>query len=157
MNRNKYEWKKLIYYWVKIKGRSGLSIPFIIGTRTLTDKGFIVDSNCVIELLNEIKDSNDDEVVTLQHCENIREYVLGLNDPNMPKDGLLVPNEKTGKTRIIATLNTAFLGKTFEDIIKSLTSRYKDCLTNKTFSRIDYQWSAFSDSDLAMIENALKK
>jgi hypothetical protein len=157
MNYDQYYWGRLINYWVIVKRRNGLSIPFILGTRALTDIDFKIDYHSVPDLFNEIRNCDGDEVITLQHCENIGEYVLGLNDPINPKDGLTVPNEKTGKTKIIATLNTGVLGKTFDAIVKSLTDRYHDCLIKETYSRIDFKWTAFSDSDLKMISEALKK
>jgi len=157
MNYEEYYWGRLINYWVKAKGRNGLSIPFILGARTLTDKNFKTDNHSVSDLLNEIKNCDGDQIITLQHCENIGEYVLGLNDPKKPKDGLLVTNEKIGKTKILATLNTGVLGKTFDAIVKSLTDRYNDCLTKEAYSRIDFKWTIFSDSDLEMINEALQK
>lgn len=157
MNFDEYYWGRLINYWIKVKKRNGLSIPFILGTRTLTDSNFKTDNQSVSDLLNEIKNSDGDETITLQHCENIGEYVLGLNDPKNPKDGLLISNGTTGKTKIIATLNTEVLGKTFVAVVKSLTDRYTECLINGKYSRIDFKWTNFSDTDLIMIKEALKK
>ncbi|GAA0892667.1 hypothetical protein GCM10009122_23460 [Fulvivirga kasyanovii] len=157
MNFEELYWSRLINHWVRVKGRNGLTIPFILGVRTLIDNDFKIMHHCVTDLFTEIRNSDSDEVITLQHCENIGEYVLGLNDPTNGKDGLLVPDEKTGKTKIIATLNTQVLGKTFEEIIKSLQNRYSDCLTNGTFSRVNFKWTEFSESDLKMIDEALHK
>ena len=156
MNYDEYYWGRLINYWVNVKGRNGLSIPFILGTRTLIDYKFKIDDHSVSDLLHEIKNWDDDEIITLQYCGDIREYVLGLNDPKNPKDGLLIINEDTGKTKIIATLNTIILGKTFANIVKSLTDRYNDCLIKEKYSRIDFDWKSFSDSDLKMINEALQ-
>lgn len=122
----------------------------------MTNNNYKIDNQSVSDLLNEIKNSDGDEIITLQHCENIGEYVLGLNDPNNPKDGLLISNETTGKIKIIATLNTGVLGKTFDAVVKSLTDRYTECLINGTYSRIDFKWTNFSDSDLITIKEALK-
>lgn len=157
MNYHEYYWGRLINHWVKVKGRNGLSIPFILGTRTLIDSNFKTDNHSVSDLLNEIKNCDGDEIIILQHCENIGEYVLGLNDPKNPKDGLLVPSGKNGKTKIIATLNTGVLGKTFDGIVKSLTERYNDCLTTGAYSKIDFKWTTFSNSDLKMINEVLQK
>jgi hypothetical protein len=113
MNFDEYYWGKLIRYWVKVKRRNGLSIPFILGVRTMINKNFKIDNHSIAELLNEIVSCEGDDIITLQHCENIGEYVFGLNNPEDSKDGLSIFNEKTGKTKIIATrkhpMNCIFL------------------------------------------------
>lgn len=155
MSLNKYYWDKLITYWVTVNRRTGLTIPFILGAKRVINPQIIPDSSNVRDLLIEILNSEQESIITLEHCGNIREYVLGIHDPSEPKYGFNIKNEETKKTKIIATLNTQPLGNSLDEIIQSLTYRYKDCLENGNYSRIDFNWLPFTASDKKMIENAL--
>lgn len=150
-----YYWLSLLTYWVNTKHRNGLSIPFILGARTIIDPNFKIDENSVRDLLTEIRNSDINYIINFQHCENIGEYILGLNNPLNSMDGLEIKNEWTRKTKIIATLNTSVLGKTFDEISKTLTDRYKDCLSKGNYSRNDFKWTTFSELDLKFINEVL--
>ncbi len=153
MNFNAY-WPALINHWVRVKRRNGLTVPFILGTKTIIDSESKIVSQDIGKLFNDIVSYPGDEVFTLQHCENVGEYVLGLNSVN-PKEGLTILNKDTGKPKLIATLNTSVLGKNYEAIVTSLTHRYHDCLNNGLYSRFDFKWTAFSKEDLKMINEVL--
>lgn len=154
MNEEMYYWEKLIDFWVNVKHKNGLSIPFILGAKTLIDNRFRINENSVNDLMTEIRNFDNNSIITLQFCDNINEYVLGINDPLFPKVGLEILNEKTNKTRIIATLNTYVLGNNFNELSKALTSRYHNCLNEQKFSRIDFDWAPFTENDLKLINEA---
>jgi hypothetical protein len=150
----KHYWGKLINHWVKVKKRDGLSIPFILGSRTVLEKEFFVSKRCVQELLEEIGNSDDEEVIVLQYCAHICEYILGLADPNDFPKGIHIQNG-TGKTKLIATFSTQILGKTFDEIKDRLANNYNECISNENFSRINLKWAPFSESDKETICLAL--
>ncbi|WP_226389439.1 hypothetical protein [Penaeicola halotolerans] len=157
MNGNEYYWFKLINYWVNVRYKNGLSIPFILGARTLIDNKYKINEKSVSELLYDIKNSEAEDIITIQHCADIGEYVLGINDRKNPKIGDYIKNEKTGETRIIRAINTNVLGKSFDDLIESLTRRYTNSLSYNLISRNDFNWTTFTDYDLEIINNVFNR
>ena len=155
MNSKTFYWKELIHYWVNVEKRNGLSIPFILGASTVIDSTYKIEESSVGDLLNEIKNSDGDEIIVLEHCSDIGEYVLGLENPRNRKNGLVIKNEKTGRPKIIATISTEVLGKTFDEIVSSLSKKYLCYLHQGNFSRINLQWTKFSENDLKMINYIL--
>jgi hypothetical protein len=149
-------WHKLISYWVRIKRRNGLTLPFIIGAEKFDKLSGDTAPMSVQELLSEIINSNTDDIVTLLYCDNIGDYVLGLNNSSNPMDGTKVINVQTKRVTLIATLGTKILGNTTADITAALTKKYSDCLTSKKYSLINFQWADFDEGDIKMINEALK-
>lgn len=149
--QNRY-WFRLIEYWVRTKQRSGLSIPFILGARTLISD-YKIDENSVVNLLLEIKNQDTSNVFTIKHCEDIGEYVIGLNDSSNPIDGIEIKDDNNRAITIIAAMNTSVLGKNFQELSMSLTNRYKKCLSEEKYSRNDFKWTGFSNEDLKLIHH----
>ncbi|MDI9364459.1 MAG: hypothetical protein QM541_05880 [Flavobacterium sp.] len=152
MNNDTPYWYKLISYWVNVRNREGLTIPFIIGSRKPNN----IEIETVSELLVDIVNSNLDDAITLFNCNTIGEYVLGLNNPQQQMAGTEIKNPETGRTMLIATTSTQILGNNLQEITESLTKKYDDCLTTKKYSLINRQWADFSPTDKVMIEEALK-
>lgn len=151
MSNDTSHWYKLISYWVNVRNREGLTIPFIIGSQ----KPDNIEIETVSELLIDIVNSDLDDTITLFNCDTIGEYVLGLNNPQQPMAGIEIKNPETAKTMLIATTSTQILGDNLQEISESLTRKYDDCLTAKKYSLINRQWADFSPIDKAMIEEAL--
>jgi hypothetical protein len=148
-------WYKLIYYWCKVRNRNGLTIPFILGSESLNNSSFLLSENAVKDLLEQIKNSSHKETFILQRCENVGEYVLGMNNEDNPMFGLEVRSNSTQKTTLIATMDTSVLGKSFDEISDSLNRRYNDNLSKKKYSRNDFSWTEYSESDKNTIKQAL--
>jgi hypothetical protein len=150
----RYYWHVLISHWVRERRRNGLTIPFIIGANNFVANESKVNNMDVRELFRQIISDPSDEVFTLQNCENVVEYVIGLNSVN-PKDGTIFSNPVTGKPKLIAALNTRVLGTNIEAVTSSMAKRYNDCIINANYSRINLAWAPFSEEDVKMINEAL--
>lgn len=148
-------WHRLISYWVNIKKKNGLTIPFIIGAEQFDKKDYVFKPKDVSELLLEIRNSSLNDTLTLLYCDNIGDYVLGLNNPDKPMIGTDIKNEQTNKTTLIATFSTQILGSNIDDITNSLAKKYSKCLKDKKYSLINLQWTDFNESDIKMIKEAL--
>lgn len=149
-------WYKLILHWVKVLGREGLTIPFIIGAKSLVSIGNEVTKKSISDLFSEIKNSDIKNTITLSYCDTIGEYVLGINNPNSPKVGSNIKNQNTGKTTLITTTGIEVLGKSLDEISDSLVERYLLCLQQGEYSKIDLKWAKYSDSEIKMIKTILE-
>lgn len=150
-------WHMLISYWVNKKKKNGLTIPFIIGAEQFQNTSLKIAPMTVYQLLSEIINSDTDDIITLLYCDTIGDYVLGLNNSYNSMKGLEVKNQHTNKTTLIATLSTIVLGNNINEIIKALTEKYADCLTDKKYSLIKSNWADFDESDIKIINEALSK
>lgn len=150
MNSNNKYWYTLLSYWVNIKERTGLTIPFIIGTEKLINPDIVLDLNPVHKLLNEIRYSSMDSIIVLRYCENIREYILSINNSLNPIIGENIKNRQ-GITSIVTAYDTKVLGNNFSEISNSLELRYQNDILNNKFSRINFNFKEFSNDDKKMI------
>jgi hypothetical protein len=149
-------WYKLISYWVIVKGRNGLTIPFILGSKQYAHENNLLEENSVLGLLTEIINSDLDSTFILLYCDNIGEYVLGIKNQRSQINGLEIKSKAQNKITLLATLSTQILGTNINDITNSLTTNYSDCLKNKRYSFINSKWTEFSDADIKMIKEALE-
>lgn len=155
MNSNDPYWYKLISHWVKVERREGLTIPFIIGAKSWFSIDNVITSNSITDLLNEMKNSDIKDTITLFYCDTIGEYVLGINNLNHPKLGSKVENQNTGKTTLILTSSTEVLGKNLTEISNSLYEGYCAPLHDGKFSWTKFQWTKYSPAEVMMIGKVL--
>ena len=155
MSDKKPYWYQLISYWVKDKKRTGLTIPFIIGAQQYFDS--TSEPETVTELMELIKNSEIDETIILNNCPNVGEYVLGISKNAAYLSGIEFKNEKNEKITLKATSSTKILGEDFNSICKSLEKKYKKPINEKNYSKVDFNWSPFTDGDIDMIDEAKSK
>ncbi len=150
-DKNTY-WYKLIAYWVKVKRRTGLTIPFIIGAKQYFEPEAKLET--VTELLEWIKNSDIDEEIVLRPCDHVGDYVLGLNDKITPMKGNYLGNQFKEKTTLLATIGVLDYGD-FEKLCNSLENKYKGYISVGEFSVISYKkWGDFTKEEIKTIEEA---
>lgn len=152
MSSSNNYWFTMLSYWVNTRKRTGFTIPFIIGAEKLINPDVIIESNSVHKLLNEIRFSSIDSVIVLRYCENLREYILSINNPSNPIIGENIKNRQ-GNTTIVTAYDTRVLGNNFPEILNSLQLRYQNNILNNEFSRRDFTFTEFSPDDKMLISD----
>ncbi len=140
-------------YWEKIlksqrgRGKSGLTIPFIIGSQHfLKQKKYEYD---IFQLIFEIVEKGTFEV-TLTLCPDIHTLILEIKKPYKnvyyPK---INGNEQTNLSVAINLIDE--FGDTIENIISKLVEKFQDKINNGEFSAKNSQdqreaiWGSFSE------------
>lgn len=147
-------WFYLIEYWVNVRKRTGLTLPFIIGVPHIEG---IEDMKLysVADLLEEIASGATSQVFTIQYCGDIMEYVVGLYK-NELQTAIEIINPSSNRLTLVTTLNAQTLGKDLAEVIRSLDTRYLDCINNRRFSKINLKWHEYSPEDIYFIKDALQ-
>ena len=105
----------------------------------------------------QIKNSEIDEIIILDNCPNIGEYVLKTTRNPSYISGIEFKNEENENVTLKAAISTKILGEDFKTICKSLERKYKEPISKKNYSKIDFNWIPFTDEDIEMINEAKSK
>lgn len=153
-------WYKLLDCWVNIKGRNGLTIPFIIGVKKeFIDSSLTITQELIADLINDIAASDMEMVSLLFWCGQVREYVIGLDDKGGAGNDLIFYSENKEPTLAIA--NNLFKTKSLDEIIAILTDKYWPQIEKEEYSKNwdnvlrEMTWGAFTEKDIKFIKEAL--
>lgn len=138
-------WEKLLLSQKRI-GKSGLTIPFIIGSQNYTNT---VQKDNIEELLLDIVQNSNFEI-TLRICADIHTLIL---EKRNPKNLIYYPkfeNHTQSNFSVAKTLKES-LGDSVEEIIMELIIEFQDLIDNELFSAQPSQdkriasWAKFSE------------
>lgn len=146
---NKPYWLKLLEHYSLTEKRTGLTIPFIIGSSDLTTKEFKKDN--ISSLLLSINDNSHCKVM-LKYCGTIEEFILSVN-PNLFY-GSQYNMKKFNNLIVIQTNGLSGIDE-LEDIISALSIDYSKHIDNKRFSIINNKWEYYNTDEIKMIKNVL--
>lgn len=138
-------WYKLIKYWCKDLGRYGLTIPFLIGFVRLERKNPEIT---ILSLLDEIQTTRIAKEILISHCDDLDEYVVGLNKAEYP-------NIKSLPRMGGFVINSDILEKytNVAELMEFLSGIYLDKVKQSKYSK-EYgteNWSDFTENDLSII------
>ncbi len=139
---------------------NGLTIPYLVGAMTLKYK-LSPSKETLIELINNLINSNSTNKPVLQFCDDINEYVISLKTEEFCetnfKTEYFFRNVANAKTLFVAQ-NASQFGKTKEELINSLWEKYGEQIQHKLFSwkSLKQQWFPFGLLDENRIKEALR-
>tara|TARA_R110001606_G_scaffold393475_1_gene563446 strand:- start:306 stop:782 length:477 start_codon:yes stop_codon:yes gene_type:complete len=142
------------------KGKSGLSIPFIIGSQAyLPFKKHSKQS--ISELLIDISQNNSFET-SLRYCMNTQTLIL---EVRKTKNAVYFPKYKGNEQKNLSVaISFDNLGESIEEIIKELEDRFKEPIDKQLFSaepnsdKRTAVWRKYTDyEDIPFITNSFKK
>jgi len=149
---------KILLIEQRNRGRSGFTIPFIIGSQNyLNDKYPQQDiESLLVDML-----SNASFTTCVRYCSDTNELIIEIKKENIP---VIYPtfNGLTQKNFSVSIANND-LGNTCEEIIDSLTERYQLFIEKGLFSvkNRDYgresNWGDFSESEIKFIKKCFSK
>lgn len=126
------------------------TLPFVIGSKKVLYPNSDLDT--IENLLEEIINSENNDIYSMYHCPDIGEYVIFYNKyENYLITGLEVYNPKTGKLKLVFGMNMEILGKTFEKIKLELTKRYNSKINDEKFSYEKREWELFTEKEVRTI------
>jgi hypothetical protein len=141
----------LVPYWYRVLSHfekkryivNGLTIPFLIGSRTIVEPGKKPET--IRELLTSLSEST--HAVTILRCGQIKEFVIGLldNETNSMRTQYKNMFKEFGNLLVV---DDSFKNTTkFEDMVNMLEMEYEDRVQKQTFSKESGQWINFSTTD----------
>ena len=142
-------WYKLIKYWCNDLGRYGLTIPFLIGFVRLERKKPEIT---ILSFLDEIQTTKVAKEILISYCDDLDEYVIGLNKaeyPNiksLPRIGGFVINSEILEKHANVTELMEYLSEIYLDKVK-LSKYSKEYDTEN--------WSGFTENDLSIIRKII--
>lgn len=154
-------WYKLIDYWVNVRGRNGLTIPFLIGVEIeFIDPSIEVNETLITDLIEEIAASDMEMVASLFGCGQVREFVIGLDDRGGYGNELTFYSETKEPT---LTVPSGLFKKetSLNEVIAFLTEKYWPNVKNGEYSKNwdaaakKWVWGPFTPEDIEFIKKAL--
>jgi hypothetical protein len=138
-------WILLIRHYLKKQYvRNGLTIPYLIGARTVVEPDLPMLS--IHEFL--LQASEYKSGITIMRCRNIGEYVLAELDTESRKYSLHYQNIGHLYVTDDSMMNMVDLPQ----LVEYCTYMYAECMENKTYSRVDGQWEPFSKTDMGWLQ-----
>ena len=142
---------KLSPYWYRVLSHferrryidNGLTIPFLIGSRTIVEPGERLET--ISELLTSLSVSR--HAVTILRCGRIKEFVIGLldNETNSMRTQYKNMFKEFGELLVV---DNSFKNATkFEEMVSILELEYGERIRSQTFSKESGQWFDFSSTD----------
>lgn len=146
-DQHPYWYRVLKHYEKNSYYSNGLTIPFLIGARTIMEHDS--DLQTTEELLFDLRES--DHSVTIMKCGNINEFVIGLLDYETKSMLEKYKNLYKGFGSIIIT-DGSFTGVVdFNVFTSELAAIYDRKVQSKTFSKEAGQWGNFSATDITRL------
>lgn len=151
MDQNKF-WYKLLCYKCFTEKKTGLTLPFLIGSQYLCN---IENPINIEQLLIEIR--NSDNKIIIKYCHQIKEYILTIDK------GLIsgyIKNKLEFNNLTIIPDNSFLVGiENFDHIIEAFETLYSKMIKQELFSKIvvDHNdvWIKFEKQDKILIKKAL--
>jgi histidinol phosphatase-like enzyme len=139
-------------YWELIieKSNKKQTLPYVIGSKKILFPNS--DFDTIENLLDEIINSENNEIYSMYYCPDIGEYVIFHNKhKGYLMNGLEIINPKTGKLKLVFAINMESFGKTFEKIKSELSNRYKSNVADEKFSYEKGKWEVFTEKEKNII------
>lgn len=138
-------------YWLKLllhfenKGyvHNGLTIPFLIGSLE------ILDPSVKRWTINEMTKSLSNYGCTILKCGNIGEYIIGSLDDETKKNKQLY---HCLCDNILVTDSSLNIISDFNNLVKIFEALYQSRISKKEYSKNYKEWTKFTETDLARIQ-----
>ncbi|WP_291119008.1 hypothetical protein [Flavobacterium sp. UBA6135] len=113
--------------------QNGLTLPFIIGSRTYIETEEKLQT--IRQIIEDFKDSNC--FINVLKCDTIGTYVFRISEPENVSIYRCIDN--------FVIIDSSFSNCTnIKEIIIELESLYMNLLISKSFSKIGSEWSGFN-------------
>lgn len=145
-------WKTLLLEW-KRKGKSGFTIPFIIGSQQ-----FLPLKHKQQDIKGLIKDiaNNTDTLVVIKYCINTEDIILEIkeNIEYFPGFFPTIQNNQQDKLFLTSPHILNDLGKSCESIITRFIERYQIHIDKGRFSKYDRERNDYLPEEKEFIKRA---
>lgn len=151
MEKNRF-WYKLLYYKCTIEKKTGLTLPFLIGSQ---NEGNIENPINIEQLLIEIK--NSDKKIIIKYCHQIKEYIFSIDEGLI--SGFVKNKLEFNNLTIIPDYSFLSGIEDFDHIITTFETFYSKNINKELFSKIIINhiedWIKFEKEDKNLIQKAL--
>lgn len=148
MTNDKYWYRLLTHFYNKNYFKNGLTLPFIIGSRTIIEPDKQIHS--VIEFLEEIKNTNT--YLSVLKCTHIGEYVFSISQKS--------DFDIYGGFNNIVDIDGNIKDKiSFAEFSKLLDEEYSEKIKQSLFSKNKFgDWESYTDyEDIPKLRELKKK
>ena len=138
----RYECLPLIENWCYVKGRYGLTLPYLYGASK--HLGYNEDYPAYLNRIFKVKAD-----LILTFCDSLDEYIIGFHKQEYPPINML------RRVNGISILEDGLEKMNDQEIISHLTKQYLDIVNQNYFSKDFYynKWRAFTQSEIDKIES----
>lgn len=144
-------WAKLLLCWEQ-RGGAGLSLPFLLGARTIESTNFYPSLQDAEHLLQDIFATGiEGRTICINWCGITKAYGICILQSE-PTDGIFL---STPASIFIIDLACQEFGSMPEDIIKGLPALYSAEIANHTYSVTSGRWRGYDEADKSFILAAL--
>lgn len=151
MENNYPYWFRLIDHWVNRKGKTGLTIPYVIGAYSVVTPNAKIHT--VRTLFDEILNSDIPMPLSLTTCPTAG-IVLGLrNDFILAPEGEI--KDASGKTKIMVADAVKRYEDTWEKKLAAFENDFRTCLEEENFSYLLGRWQKYPPNELEFIKEAI--
>jgi hypothetical protein len=148
-----YWFTVLKYFEEKKYFRNGLTIPFLIGSRTILEPGEQLQT--IEEFITDLSES--DPPITLMKCWQTDQYVLSIID-DLDRQMMRVYKDLYKNFGSLVITDQSFAKFTsLGDVISQLDSDLSCEIESGGYSRIDGEWQGFDVRDLQRLNELLNK
>lgn len=141
-------WQSLLEEWEK-RGRTGLSLPFLVGSESVVDPSYIPTVEDARYLLHKIFTVGiPGRTIQIRHCDVVRTWVIGLVDD--PDDGIYLdtPASVYAKSEVCQEF-----GNTANQILQELPDHFAVEIQLQNFSVTAGRWHSFNADDRELINS----
>ena len=144
-------WEKLLVNWRRT-GRDGLTVPFLVGSQSYLPAASIHQD--IEELIEDIA-KHDALEVYLRYCLDTDELILGVRDAMKSKIPGKFPllDGKPQRGLFVTNFHPEFQDD-ISSIVAALEERYQSVIDQELYSRINGQWSRYSELEITFIQNS---
>ena len=146
---DKPNWLKILEHYCFVENKTGLTLPFIIGSSVFSNE---FEKSDISSLLNEIR-NNEYKKVLLKYCGTIKHFILSVSPDLL--SGTQYNKKEYGNLIIIQTNGLSGIDD-FADIITVMNLDYAGKIKNREFSIIDNNWGFYSPKEEEMIKEIFK-
>jgi len=149
---------KILLVEQRNRGRSGFTIPFIIGSQNYLSEEYPRQKieSLLIDML-----SNDSFITCVRYCSDTNELIFEIEKENLP---VIYPIYKgLSQTNFSISIANKDLGSTSEEIIETIIEKFQPYVNkglysvkNRECSR-DSVWGDFSESEIEFINKCFSK
>jgi hypothetical protein len=154
-------WLSLLQHQ-RARGRTGLTVPFLIGAVRITDRSDAIEENEAFGALSSLLLSFRDETpepqsIVIAECVDLHEPIVSLYPRQPGRAGCEAVPESLGVITRLYVQRQYFQRRmrTVESVISKLWQRHRDNLIRGEFSFREGRYATFNHQDRAFLDRAL--
>lgn len=138
-----YWFKVLKHFEQKRYIQNGLTIPFLIGSRSIIEPSQPLQS--ISEFINDLIEGTEATKVTIMTCNDIKEYILALLD----SDSVPYLSSYKALGNLICTDDS--IDAEPSALVELIDEKYSSIIENATYSKNNGRWDEYTSIEVSQL------